>query len=338
MRLLRQSPFRAVCRRVAVLLLSLALLVCGSAATAGSVAITFDDLPIYPEFPSVARGRAITQALLTGFRRHRWPVVGFVNEGQLEGRHRRHRTAVLKMWADAGFELGNHTYSHPSLTATPVDSYIEDIARGDAVTRPLDAAHGVAERWFRHPYLETGATAAARQKVDGWLADHGYRVAPVSIINSDWVFAEPYDEALRRGRAKDAAAIRTAYLAYTAAIVPWYQSAARTVLDREPAFVFLLHASQLNAACVDDLSAILDRADLHPVTLEQAVADPAYALPDHYVGKAGIGWVQRWGLALGRKLPDATEPAIPAAIQRAYDRIEAEDPDDRTVLPEKKGR
>ncbi len=56
------------------------------------------------------------------------PVVGFVNEGKLflEGEtpaDAEARIAVLKTWVDAGFELGNHTYSHRSLNRTPLEEF-----------------------------------------------------------------------------------------------------------------------------------------------------------------------------------------------------------------------
>ncbi len=78
-------------------------------------------------------------------------------------------------------DLGNHTYSHFSLTTTPVADYIADTARGDAVTRPLLAAKGRTERWFRYPYLETGPTLAVRRTFEDWLASAHYRVAPVTL-------------------------------------------------------------------------------------------------------------------------------------------------------------
>ena len=302
-------------------------------ARAGTVAITVDDLPIFPEFPSVAKAEVVTKGLLDGFKRNGWLVTGFVNESQMTEAHQAARTRVLKRWVDAGYDLGNHTYSHASLTLTPVDRYIQDIARGDVITKRLLRAKGRTERWFRYPYLETGATADARRRVEDWLAAHGYRVALVSLQNSDWVFAEAYDDALRHRDAAKAADIRQAYLAFTRDSVAWSKAAVVDVIGRQPAFIFLLHASALNSVSVDEIASILHGADLNTVTLDEAMKDPAYAIPDHYVGAVGVSRLQRWALALNKPLPTAGAPTIRPDIQAMYDKVEAEDPDPRAALP-----
>ena len=77
---------------------------------------------------------AITRKLLAGLRANHIHAIGFVNESQLED-DPAGRTALLARWLDAGMDLGNHTFSHPSLNTLPVDDYIADAAKGDAVTR-----------------------------------------------------------------------------------------------------------------------------------------------------------------------------------------------------------
>lgn len=115
-----------------VRLVTIALVSCSiaSAAHAGSVAITFDDLPIFGLKAWPPEAEVITSKLLDGFKKHRWIVTGFVNEIQLAGSDRAWQTALLKKWLDAGMDLGNHSYSHLSLTKTPVDAYIADVERG----------------------------------------------------------------------------------------------------------------------------------------------------------------------------------------------------------------
>jgi hypothetical protein len=142
-----------------------------------------------------------------------------------------------------------------------------------------------------------------RQTFEDWLVAHGYRVAPVTLENSDWQFAIPYDDAVLRNDNVLAAHIRQEYLDYTARVVPWYRQAALDLLGRRPALVFLLHASRLNADCIDQISAILRDNDLHTVTLDEATRDPAYSIPDTYVGPDGDEWVTRWSLALHKILP-----------------------------------
>lgn len=148
-------------------------------ASAGKVANTFDDLPLFGLDATPAEGDAITANLLGGFKRHHWKVTGFVNESQLDGAARSERIDILRRWLAAGMDLGNHSYSHLSLTKTPVEVYIADVAKGEIVTKALLAQRGRSKHWYRHPYLETGPTLEIRQRFESWLDSHGYRVAAV---------------------------------------------------------------------------------------------------------------------------------------------------------------
>jgi peptidoglycan/xylan/chitin deacetylase (PgdA/CDA1 family) len=303
------------------MLLSLMLAAFAAPAAAEDVALTFDDLPSLSLSPSVAYEQTTTKRLLRGLRRRRFPATGFVTEGKLEGDDKPQRIAMLVEWLNAGMDLGNHGYSHESLNATPVDAYIADVARGEVVTRTLLAVRGRALRWFRYPFLKTGSTLAAKSTFATWLSAHGYRIAPVTLENADWVFALPYDDAVLRGDIDDAARIKRAYLIFTAEIVPWYRQAAFRLLGRRPAFVFLLHATRLNADSLDQLASILRANDLHPTTLERAMTDPAYTIADRYVGPEGEEWLERWSLTLQKGLPWSSRPLPPAEIAARNEKL-----------------
>jgi hypothetical protein len=45
------------------------------------------------------------------------------------------------------------------------------------------------------------------------------------------------------------------------------------------------------------------------ITLEDALGDPAYSLPDTYVGEGGTGWIDHWAITQG-KIPQGA-PAFP---------------------------
>ena len=319
------SALRAFRPRARSGCLAVAALMAATAAPlhATGVAITVDDLPVYGRFWTAAEGKDVTDRLLAGMQRNHWKATGFVNEIQLDAADRPARIALLEAWLDAGMDLGNHTYSHPSLTKTPVETYIADVARDETVTAPLLVARGRREHWFRYPFLETGTTQAVRTRFEGWLGEHGYRVAPVTMENSDWQFATLYDAAIARGDVAAAARVRQQYLTFTREIVAWYKQAARGLFGREPSFVFLLHASRLNAASIDALAAILRDARLRPITLDAAMRDPAYRTADHYVGPDGNEWLERWSQTLNKRLPFETMPRVPKAVVAGDARLEA---------------
>jgi peptidoglycan/xylan/chitin deacetylase (PgdA/CDA1 family) len=293
-------------------------------ARTGKVALTFDDLPGLSLFHDQPYVNYLNKTLLRGLKRRRLPAIGFVNENKLDEIDRPQQIANLETWLAAGMNLGNHTFSHESPETLGAKGYIDDIARGEPVTRSLLARRGKSLSWFRYPYLETGAPAEVKREIDDWLATHGYRVAPVTIDADDWEFAEPYDDAISRHDEARRLRIRKQYLDYTERTVAWYQSASNALFGRQIAFVMLLHATRLNADCIDDLADILKRRKLRGVTLEEAMKDPAYRLPDSYVGHEGIDWMERWSKEMHKDLPWDSWQDPPKEIVEEYDRADSD--------------
>ena len=300
------------------------LAICASAgaASAEGVALTFDDVPTMSLSDAAPYAAMTTKELLAGLRRRHLPATGFVIGDKLEGNGGGAQTRLVKAWLAAGMALGNHTYSHVSLNKTPVETYIAEVNRTDGILRPMLAARHRPLSWFRHPYLETGLTPETRRTFESWLASHGYRIAPVTMENADYVFALPYDDALLRHDTARAARIKQAYLEHTAKSVAWYRQAAHGLLGRRPSFVFLLHATRLNADSLDQLVDILRRNNLQPMTLDRAMDDPAYRIADTYAGPDGDEWLSRWSRTLHKNLPWDSFPEPPADIVAENDRLD----------------
>jgi peptidoglycan/xylan/chitin deacetylase (PgdA/CDA1 family) len=285
------------------------------------VAITFDDLPLGGATVPVAVQESVTVALVGAITASRVPAIGFVNEGKLRdeaGVTDPRRVRLLQRWLDAGLELGNHTFSHPSLHNTPLADFEADILAGEAVLRPLLAARGRVPRYFRHPFLNTGRSLAVRDSLLAFLEAHGYQVAPVTMDNADYLFASAFDLARGRGDAAATDRIATAYLDYMASVVKFYEGQAEAIVGREFPQVLLLHANALNAHTFDALAGRLSGRGYHFVSLELALRDPAYRNEDRYTGPAGISWLHRW--AISRGLPGSTfrgEPEVPDWVESA---------------------
>ena len=309
----------------AALLLASCALFSTRPAAAEPVALTFDDLPVMSIVEDADYERITMTRLIAGLRRHKAPAIGFVIGGDVVDSPRGGGYAMMDQWLRAGFPIGNHTWSHPSLNKIGAEAYIADTAKNDRLLRKLLHKSGRTPHWFRHPYLETGATLADKDRFEVWLKAHGYRVAPVTMENSDWMFSPVYDDALRRGDTAKANAVRSAYLDYTRNVVGWYRKAGLDLLGRRPAFVFLLHACRLNADVIDDLDAILTSQNLQPVTLEAAMRDPAYKLSDAWADPDGDEWLTRWAHVLKKNLPWDDFPNPPADIAAESERLDPSD-------------
>lgn len=294
-------------------------------ATDRRVAVTVDDLPANPAgslATDPATQAAMTRKLLAALSAHRIPAVGFVNEGKLDvegesAAEREARIAVLRQWTEAGFELGNHTYSHRSLNREPLEWFEADVVRGEPVTRALLAEQGLELRWFRHPFLQVGLELEKRRAFERFLEERGYRIAPVTLDNDEWIFAALYADAVRAGDTDSANEIANAYLDYMVRVFESYEAISRRLLDREPAQVLLLHANQLNADRFGELADRIAARGYRFVTLEEALRDPAYALPDDYVGAWGLSWLHHWEVTRG--LERSEIPRAPDRIREAWE-------------------
>jgi len=274
------------------------------------VALTFDDLPgADAKAPLAAlqdQNRRILQALAGA------PAAGFVNEGriQVEG-ERDARVALLAAWLDAGCDLGNHTERHLGLTATPLREYEDGVVRGEAVLRPLLETRGRKPEYFRHPFTQTGPTPEIKDAFERFLGERGYTVAPFTVEAADYLFAALYDDALAAGDAERAGRVRRAYLDHNDTMFEWFERLAREELGRDIPHVYLAHVNRLNADVLPDLLGRLRARGYAFVSLKEALADPAYATPDLYVGKNGPSWLHRWSVALKRPMRLRDEPDPP---------------------------
>ena len=285
-----------------------------------TIAVTIDDLPTASVLgEDIESAERITADLLSALNRRRVPAIGFVNERKLQpsGTLVPRRVALLQKWIDAGLELGNHTFSHRDLHTTPLDEFQRDVLAGERVIRPLLQRAGRPLQYFRHPFLHTGRDLATKQQLEAFLEKHGYRVAPISIDNYDYLFAAAYDRAVAREDAGGRDKIVGTYLDYMEAVVAYYEEQSRAIVGREIAQTLLLHASALNAATFDSLAERLRRRGYRFVTVGEALKDPAYGSRDEYIGPAGITWLHRWAMTNGNGGSSfAGEPAVPDWIEK----------------------
>jgi peptidoglycan/xylan/chitin deacetylase (PgdA/CDA1 family) len=287
------------------------------------IAVTIDDLPLNgPGLPLPAL-QAMTENLLAALKREAIPSVAFVNEGKLYRTGEVDaRIALLAAWRDASAELGNHTFSHPSLHTTPLPAFEEDVVRGETVTKMLLKEKGGTLRWFRHPFLQTGPTAETKKAFEDFLAERGYRIAPVTVDTNDWMYNAVYADALARGDEPAAARVREAYVASYATILDFFEDLTLRVFGRPIRHVLLVHANPLNAETLPRWAAVLRARGYAFTTLARALEDPAYATPDPYVGKPGFSWLHRWLFAKTGATRLKEEPDPPPFLMDAYAAIE----------------
>jgi peptidoglycan/xylan/chitin deacetylase (PgdA/CDA1 family) len=279
------------------------------------VAITIDDGPVVGEMSDLDRFQQISNGLIGSLAAERVPATIFINERQLNVAGQRDaRAAVLEQWLDAGFDLGNHTYSHPSLNQVPLWQYGDEVVKGEVIMRPLVERRGRRLEWFRYPFLHSGTTAEAHEGIIEFLARRGYRVAPVTVDYADYTFAGVFRNQRLAGNDEVAERIKRAYLEQIDLGFGYAEEASVELWGREIPQILLIHCNELNALTLRETVARLRQRGYTFIPLAEAMADAAYARPDTFTGPGG-SWLSRTATAMGRKLT-ATRPPIPEWITR----------------------
>ncbi len=297
------------------------------AATQRTVAITIDDVPgalPYNDYDvgSLAKVEQINRDVTAELKAHHAWAIGFVNERKVQVPGERDaRTALLQMWLERGLTLGNHTFTHFDFKDAGLMNYEDDTVRGDTVTRPLMKAAGQTEKYFRHPYLDTGPTADAKTAFEQFLKDRGYTIAPVTVEDADYLFNDVLAYAREKKDKKLAEKTQKAYLDYVTTSFDYEESESRKLFGREIPQVLLLHDDELNAENLEALLKRLEARGYKFVTLDEAMSDPAYATANLYVGDAGISWIERWKIAFGQKVDIEKGPEPPDWAQKIFDQV-----------------
>jgi peptidoglycan/xylan/chitin deacetylase (PgdA/CDA1 family) len=279
------------------------------------IVITIDDLPwatLGEETPPTLA--EYHPKLMAALAAGKAPVIGFVNEGKLlsGGKVETARVHLLRDWLAAGADLGNHTQDHGDLHAIGLEEYESQVLRGETFLRPLLEEKGRKPQWFRHPYLRTGRTPEDKAALGAFLREHGYRIAPVTVDTSDWVYAAAYRKAIA---AKDPAMqlkLRADYVPYMLAKIDYFEQQSIALLGYNLPQILLMHANELNADSYLALVEGMRGRGYAFIDLETALQDPAYARADAYTGRWGPSWIHRWAIGAGKdKSFFAGEPKVP---------------------------
>jgi len=148
-----------------------------------------------------------------------------------------------------------------------------------------------------------------RRKAEEFLTQRGYRTAPITLDGWDWMFAGVYEDAKKRNDTALQQQIVKDYLAYHDVQFAWFEQLSAKVVGYEPKQILLLHASNLEADHIGKLLDVLRKRGYRFITLQDALSDSAFSLPDTYVGEEGSGWIEHWAISQG-KIPQGG-PAFP---------------------------
>lgn len=254
-------------------------------------ALTIDDAPGLP-----GRMDSVLAALQEASIEH---CVAFVVGKDIAGQE-----DALRRWLAAGFELGNHTWSHLRASEHSAEEILNDVARCDAALAELGAFANGRPRYFRFPYLDRGQASDSAALAAG-LAKLGYRCVHGSI---DW-FDYHYDTALRRLAEADDAAARNAiaqrYCDVACEATRYEMRRARQHLGRQVHHIGYCHFGAVTVRVLPEILRRLQAGGVVFTDTADAVRDEVFAdfesdpthsgrVPPAVFSRGAVGTLKRW--------------------------------------------
>ncbi len=255
------------------------------------LAITIDDLPWVGAVPAEGSNADAMNRIAATLRVHDAPATGFVVCNRVIGN--KVTEQILQNWVAWGLTLGNHTSAHLDLNTTNPDQWLEGVRQCDSYLRKYGSA---VSPYLRFPYLHQGNTKSKRNQVSKALANMGLGVAHVSVDNSEWILNRNYARVIQNGKNNKAALrhqLGIEFIRHIEATLQHAHTIAIRKTGRAIPQILLLHANTLVDDKLDELLLALRSKNVEFISLEQALADPAYSLEDGYIGPKGLSWLYR---------------------------------------------
>jgi len=135
------------------------------------------DKPMVSLLINVAWGEEYIPDMLETLKKHGVKATFF-----LEGRWVKNHPEMAKMIADAGHEIGNHSYSHPDMKTLSSEAVRRELEKTNEV---IEAATSVKCKWFAPP------SGSYRDDVVNIAAELGMKTIMWSVDTIDWQKPSP---------------------------------------------------------------------------------------------------------------------------------------------------
>lgn len=243
---------------------SLLVAVFSSVAAAREIALTFDDAPT-PD-SALMKGAERTEKLISALHAAKVPDVLFFVKADCLNPETQKR---LELYAQAGFHIANHSYSHRSADQIANDDYLADVYRAHLLIKDLPNFLP----YHRFPYLHAGKNLTSINYLRKELSSLGYKDGYVTVDNFDWYISALLNKAVDENKKIDYEKAREFYVKTLIANVEFYDAIAQRNLGRSPRHVLLLHENDAAALFVYDLIKELRKRGWKIISPQQAYKD-----------------------------------------------------------------
>lgn len=284
------------------------------------LAVGFVSLPPLDRTSNAPKDSDATMRLLIEkLKSHKVPAIGFVQGNMISDGEKLYpvRAEMIRLWRDAGFEIGIGGFRHIWFYDNSYEDYLANVEKNESVTRKILAEKNTPLRYFSYPFLNTGKTAEERTRFEAWLGARGITPVKYTVDNSEWLYSYAYEMARLDNDVSTMKEIRQSFLRYMAEMFDHYEAYSQEMFGRDISQTMVLTPSRLVTDAADDLFGMLEKRGYKFVSMEEALADEAYRTEENFYGKSGISWFERWQMAQGKKL--RAEPKVDDFVQKVWD-------------------
>ncbi len=237
------------------------------------IAFTWDDLPAHGSLPPGETRQQVIDQIIAAIQQAHMPApYGFVNARIVE--QQPDTIKVLDAWRAAGFPLGNHTWSHMNLNSSTLEAWEGEVLQNEQL---LAREMGTADfHWLRYPNLGEGDTPEKRAAARAFLADHGYKIAGVTMSFSDYAYNDPYARCAAQGDEAAVKQLEDAYLAAAAENLDYAHQMSMALYGHDIPYILLMHIGALDAKLLPRLLELYRQHGVKFISLQEAVRDPFY--------------------------------------------------------------
>jgi peptidoglycan/xylan/chitin deacetylase (PgdA/CDA1 family) len=206
---------------------------------------------------------------------------------------------ILEDWISRGHSLGNQTYANVDLNQLSAEDFLLHVKDGQNYLRAASQRIRFDYRYFRFPFQHEGDTRSKKREVRGFLRRNDYRIVPVSVRTTDYLFNRPYLDGFQD--TERVAELKEMYLNHIEHCLDYAEGQSEKVFGRSIPHILELHCGVATAHFLEDLIARLKARGYSFVSVQEALADPAYQTEETYTGPLGLSFIDR--VAATRDLP-----------------------------------
>lgn len=239
--------------------------VISSICFAREISLTFDDAPTPDSV--LMTGAERTQKLIAALKLADVPdALFFVKADYINPQ----TAGRLTQYADAGFHLASHSFTHQSANQLGVNAYAQDAYKAHLALKPF----ANVLNYHRFPFLHYGKDLAEINQLQNLLGELGYKDGYVTIDNFDWYISSLITKAAEEKKTINYEKARDFYVKSLYESIEFYDAIAKKSLKRSPRHVLLLHENDAAALFLGDLIQHLRSKGWKIISPQQAYKDP----------------------------------------------------------------